>query len=68
MVTSKVIELGDKKERVTIEDLPYIINDVLDYPEKNKKIIIDSYVLTSAKTLKPSASLSMIIKDLSDAF
>ena len=63
MVTSKVIELGDKKERVTIEDLPYIINDVLDYPEKNKKIIIDSYVLTSAKTLKPSTSLSMIIKD-----
>ncbi len=37
MVTSKVIELGDKKERVTIEDLPYIINDVLDYPEKIKK-------------------------------
>ena len=63
MVTSKVIELGDKKERVTIEDLPYIINDVLDYPEKNNKIIIDSYVLTSAKTLKPSASLSMIIKN-----
>ena len=63
MVTSKVIELGDKKERVTIEDLPYIINDVLDYPEKNKKIIIDSYVLTSAKTLKPSTALSMIIKD-----
>ena len=63
MVTSKVIELGDKKERVTIEDLPYIINDVLDYPEKDKKVIIDSYVLTSAKTLKPSTALSMIIED-----
>ena len=63
MVTSKVIELGDKKERVTIEDLPYIINDVLDYPENNKKVIIDSYVLTSAKTLKPSTALSMIIRD-----
>ena len=63
MVTSKVIELGDKKERVTIEDLPYIINDVLDYPEKNKKVIIDSYVLTSAKTLKPSTALSMIIEN-----
>ena len=63
MVTEKVIELGDKKERVTIEDLPYIINDVLDYPEKDKKVIIDSYVLTSAKTLKPSTALSMIIED-----
>ncbi|MEC7773560.1 MAG: alpha-isopropylmalate synthase regulatory domain-containing protein, partial [Bacteroidota bacterium] len=63
MVTEKVIELGDKKERVTIEDLPYIINDILDYPEKNKRVIIDSYVLTSAKTLKPSTALSMIIED-----
>ena len=29
MVTEKVIELGDKKEMVTKEDLPYIISDVL---------------------------------------
>ena len=61
IVTSKVIELGDKKEKVTIEDLPYIISDVLDYPEKKKNIVIESYVLTHAKTLRPSASLSLII-------
>ena len=29
MVTERVIELGDKKETVTKEDLPYIISDVL---------------------------------------
>ena len=63
IVTSKVIELGDKKEKVTIEDLPYIISDVLDYPEKKKNIIIESYVLTHAKTLRPSASLSLIINN-----
>jgi (R)-citramalate synthase len=28
-VTQRVIELGDKKETVTTEDLPYIISDVL---------------------------------------
>ena len=39
IVTSKVIELGDKKEKVTIEDLPYIISDVLEYPTKKKNII-----------------------------
>ena len=61
VVTSKVIELGDKKEKVTIEDLPYIISDVLEYPTKKKDIIIESYVLTHAKTLRPSASLSLII-------
>ena len=59
IITSKVIELGDKKEKVTIEDLPYIINDVLDYPTKNN-IKIESYVLTHAKTLRPSVSISLI--------
>jgi D-citramalate synthase len=63
IITSKVIELGDKKEKVTIEDLPYIISDILDYPTKKKNIIIESYVLTHAKTLRPSASLSLIIND-----
>ena len=63
IITSKVIELGDKKEKVTIEDLPYIISDVLDYPTKKKNIIIESYVLTHAKTLRPSASLSLIINN-----
>ena len=63
VVTSKVIELGDKKEKVTIEDLPYIISDVLEHPTKKKDIIIESYVLTHAKTLRPSASLSLIIND-----
>ena len=28
-VTQRVIELGDKKENVTTEDLPFIISDVL---------------------------------------
>ena len=28
-VTARIIELGDKKERVTAEDLPFIISDVL---------------------------------------
>ena len=58
-----MIELGDKKEKVTIEDLPYIISDVLEYPTKKKNRIIESYVLTHAKTLRPSASLSLIIDD-----
>ncbi len=61
IITSKVIELGDKKEKVTIEDLPYIINDVLDYPTKKNNIKIESYVLTHAKTLRPSVSISLII-------
>ena len=29
-VTNRIIELGDKKEKVTAEDLPYIISDVIN--------------------------------------
>ncbi len=28
-VTAKVVELGDRKDNITTEDLPYIISDVL---------------------------------------
>ena len=37
-VTQRVIELGDRKERVTAEDLPFIISDVLgnNIPSKVK--------------------------------
>lgn len=30
---NKIIELGDKKENITAEDLPYLIGDILDTPE-----------------------------------
>jgi len=61
-VTQRIIELGDKKQVVTKEDLPYIISDVLDrtYEEKVK---VNSYVLTHSKGLKPSTSVSITIED-----
>lgn len=59
-VTQRVIELGDRKERVTAEDLPFIISDVLgnNVPDK---VRINSYVLTHSKGLKPSTSISLKI-------
>jgi D-citramalate synthase len=59
-VTARIIELGDKKERVTKEDLPYIISDVLD-TDFNQKVFVKSYVLTHSKGLKPSTTLSVEI-------
>ena len=58
-VTARIIELGDKKERVTKEDLPYIISDVLDSSSFQQKVFIKSYVLTHSKGLKPSTTLSI---------
>ncbi len=60
-VTQRIIELGDKKELVTKEDLPYIISDVLESSLYEEKIIIESYVLTHSKGLKPSTTVSIRI-------
>ncbi|QLG46867.1 alpha-isopropylmalate synthase regulatory domain-containing protein [Costertonia aggregata] len=57
-VTARIIELGDKKERVTKDDLPFIISDVLD-SDYQQKVFIRSYVLTHAKGLQPSTTLSI---------
>jgi D-citramalate synthase len=60
-VTQRVIELGDKKETVTKEDLPYIISDVLDSNLYEEKVVVESYVLTHSKGLRPSATISVRI-------
>lgn len=60
-VTERIIELGDKKEKVTKDDLPYIISDVLDSSSFKQKVFIKSYVLTHAKGLMPSTTLSIEI-------
>ncbi|KAA8482247.1 D-citramalate synthase [Arcticibacter tournemirensis] len=60
-VTQRVIELGDKKEAVTTEDLPYIISDVLNSKLYEEKVIVESYVLTHSKGLRPSATLAVCI-------
>jgi D-citramalate synthase len=60
-VTQRVIELGDKKETVTKEDLPYIISDVLDSSLYEEKVIVESYVLMNAMGLRPSATISVRI-------
>ncbi len=60
-VTARIIELGDKKEKVTKEDLPYIISDVLDSDTYHQKVFVKSYVLTHSKGLKPSTTLALEI-------
>lgn len=60
-VTQRIIELGDKKQVVTKEDLPYIIAEVLDNYSKEEKVSVDSYVLTHSKGLRPSTTVSITI-------
>ena len=61
LVTQRIIELGDKKETVTKEDLPYIISDVLHSKIFEEKIVVESYILSHAKGMRPSTTLSLKI-------
>jgi len=60
-VTQRVIELGDKKENVTPDDLPFIIADVLGNDQSNYKIFIKNYSLSLSFGLKPSANIQIEI-------
>ena len=56
-VTQRIIELGDKKETVTTEDLPYIISDVLGGIDLHQPIKVKSYALTLANGMRPIANI-----------
>lgn len=61
-VTERIIELGDKKEMVTTEDLPYIISDVLHHDTMaDQRIRILNYSLSLAQGLRPVATLKIEI-------
>lgn len=62
-VTQRVIELGDQKEVVTREDLPYVITDVLNNNSISSRVEVLNYVLTHSKDLKPSATLRVRIAE-----
>lgn len=60
-VTERVIELGDKKEMVTQEDLPYIVSDILKDTIAEPRIKILNYSLSLAQGLRPAAALKIEI-------
>ncbi|MGN0211958.1 MAG: alpha-isopropylmalate synthase regulatory domain-containing protein [Muribaculaceae bacterium] len=59
MVTQRVIELGDKKEIVTPDDLPYIVADVLKHDIKQNKVRIINYALSLSQGLRPTATIKL---------
>ncbi|AUC84137.1 2-isopropylmalate synthase [Polaribacter sp. ALD11] len=63
-VTQRIIALGDKKEVVSQDDLPYIISDVLDSDTIEKRVIVENYVLTHSKGLKPSTTIKLKVEGL----
>lgn len=60
-VTNHIIELGDRKETITQEDLPYIISDVLGHDNKQQSVKILNYFLSLTQNLHPVASIKVEI-------
>ena len=60
-VTERINEMGDKKEHVTIEDLPYIISDVLHHDAPSERIKLVSYMVSTAYGLHPQACVKLDI-------
>ena len=60
-VTQRITELGDKKEIVTQDDLPYIVSDVLKHDAPEDKVKLISYVVSTAYGLKPGANVRVEI-------
>jgi len=59
-ITDRIIELGDKKEIVTQDDLPYIISDVLN-TQNSDKIKMVNYSLSLTRGLRPTATVRIEI-------
>ncbi len=61
-VTARIIELGDKKEIVNLDELPYIVSDVLKNGLDSKDIEMLNYSLTLTDGLRPTATVKLAIK------
>lgn len=60
-VTKRINEMGDKKEHVSVDDLPYIIADVLHHDTPDERIKLLSYMVSTAYGLHPQACVKLEI-------
>ena len=60
-VTRRITELGDRKEVVTQDDLPFIVSDVLKHDVTEDRVRLVSYQVSLAYGLKPLANVKVEI-------
>jgi len=61
LLTKRIIELGDQKQIITLDELPYIISDVANSNQDNQNIKILNYSMSLTKGLRPMASVKIEI-------
>lgn len=62
-VTARIVEMGDNKESVMTDELPYIVADVLGRGNGESHVKILNYYVCHARDLKPVATLRIQIDD-----
>lgn len=60
-VTNRIIELGDDKESITSEDLPYIVADVLENDLLEQKVKVVNFSVSYTMGLRPVANVAVEI-------
>lgn len=63
LITARVVELGDRKESITTEDLYYIAREVMENKKIEQKVVIENYYVCNVLGLKPVATISLKIGD-----
>ncbi len=58
LVLKRIVQIGDRKETITRDDLPYIVADVMETPHE-KRFILRSCVVVSSMGLKPMATIKL---------
>lgn len=63
LITQRITELGDRKEIVTQEDLPFIVSDVLKHavPAEKERVKLLGYMVSLSYGIKPIASIKVEI-------
>ncbi|HRP69899.1 MAG TPA: alpha-isopropylmalate synthase regulatory domain-containing protein [Turneriella sp.] len=61
-VLKRIIELGDQKKQISVDDLPFIIGETLKRPEE-KIVKIEQVTVTSGLHVRPMCSLTVSYKD-----
>lgn len=57
-ILERVKDISDKKEKVTEDDLPFIVDDIIGEPEKNM-FDIDYYMVVTGKGVVPEGVLNL---------
>ncbi len=62
LVLQRVVELGERKNRISVEDLPYIIADVLKTPT-DQRVRVESYRVIVGTSETPQAEIVLAYRN-----